>query len=170
MDVLGRFLQLPKLDVSDIKALSNRTLHNASIFQDGDSLSVAILFYALSKILDREGKLADGVRVEIQSAKTRLQHGDEDGYRETIQKVFEHVRKADHRLRLYIIHVINQAEIKKGTKLYEHGLSLAKAASLMGVSQWELMSFVGKVHDDPEGKGRTSFKDRMGFARRVFGL
>ena len=42
-------------DTLEIKELSNRVIHDASIFQDDDSVSVAVLVYALSKIIERAG-------------------------------------------------------------------------------------------------------------------
>ncbi len=45
-------------DVADLRELSNHVIHDASIFQDEDSVSVAILIYSLSKVIERrEGKL-----------------------------------------------------------------------------------------------------------------
>ena len=45
-------------DVAELRELSNHTIHNASIFQDEDSVSIAILIYSLSKVIERrEGKL-----------------------------------------------------------------------------------------------------------------
>ena len=41
-------------DVIEIRELSNHTIHNASVFQDEDSVSIAILTYSLSKIIDRK--------------------------------------------------------------------------------------------------------------------
>ena len=35
----------------ELKELSNNTIHNASVFQDECSVSIAVLIYALSKII-----------------------------------------------------------------------------------------------------------------------
>src|SRR3989339_1066347 len=37
----------------ELKELSNNTIHNASIFQDECSVSIAVLIYSLSKIIER---------------------------------------------------------------------------------------------------------------------
>ena len=41
-------------DVIEIKNLSNHTIHNASVFQDDCSVSIAVVIYALSKIVERK--------------------------------------------------------------------------------------------------------------------
>ncbi|MFH1133897.1 MAG: hypothetical protein V1735_05365 [Nanoarchaeota archaeon] len=160
----------PSLSVQAIKELSNHTIHNASIFQDEDSVAVAILLYAMSKITEREGRMPKGVWEGLAQAECQLKSGDEGAYRKTIRSLFTIIQSADHRLRLYIIEVINQAEIKKGTKLYEHGISLAQAASILGVSQWELMGYVGKLHELPSPKGKISMKARFETAKSLFNL
>src|SRR3989338_4937323 len=41
-------------DMVQMKELSNHVIHNASVFQDEDSVSIAILIYSLSKIIERK--------------------------------------------------------------------------------------------------------------------
>ena len=54
IEILGKVLNaLRRKDDSGLKILSNYTIHNASIFQDEDSISIAIIAYALSKIVQR---------------------------------------------------------------------------------------------------------------------
>ena len=40
-------------DSRELKWLSNNTIHNAGIFQDRDSVSLAVILYSLSKIFER---------------------------------------------------------------------------------------------------------------------
>ena len=47
---------LKKGDYTALKEISNHTIHNASIFQDQDSLSIAVLIYAVHKIMVSEHK------------------------------------------------------------------------------------------------------------------
>jgi hypothetical protein len=44
---------IQKEDVIQIKDLSNQTVHTASIYQDPDNIAIAVVLYALSKILER---------------------------------------------------------------------------------------------------------------------
>lgn len=156
-------------DVSDLRELSNHTIHNASIFQDEDSVSIAILIYSLSKVIERrEGKMNYKVLLKlITDAKKNLEQNKVGEYRKIIRKLFNFISTIDSKLKLYIEEVINQAQIKKGSKLYEHGISMARAASILGISQWELMFYVGKTRMT-DIKGGVNVKERLNYARGLF--
>ncbi len=47
-------LALKSDDYIEVKNLSNRVIHSASINQDPDSISLAVVIYSLSKIIERE--------------------------------------------------------------------------------------------------------------------
>ena len=156
-------------DVAELRELSNHTIHNASIFQDEDSVSIAILIYSLSKIIERrEGKLNYKVWLRlISDARKDLEKNNVDGYRKVIRKLFDFISTIDTKLKLYIEEVINQAEIKKGSKLYEHGISMTRASEILGISQWELMFYVGKTKLT-DVKGGVGVKSRLNYARSLF--
>ncbi len=167
-DVSGILHVGEEKDVAELRELSNHTIHNASIFQDEDSISIAILIYSLSKVIERrEGKLNYKVLLKlIRDAKENLGQNRVDGYRKMIKRLFSFISTIDSKLKLYIEEVINQAEIKKGSKLYAHGISLGRAAEILGVSQWELMFYIGKTRIDV--KGGVGVKDRLNYARSLF--
>ncbi len=158
-------------DIAEIKELSNHTTHNASIFQDEDSISIAILIYSLSKIIERkQGELNyNNVLSLLKGAYDFLNKNNIDGYRKTIKKLFSFISTVDTKLKLYIEEVINQAQIKKGSKLYAHGISLARAAEILGISQWELMFYIGKTKiTDVYDVEIISLKDRLKYTRSLF--
>ncbi len=157
-------------DTSELKELSNRTIHNASIFQDEDSVSIAILIYSLSKVIEREVDELnyDNILFFLEKAKDYLSKNRIDDYRKIIKRAFTVISGMDSRLKLYIEEVINQAQIKKGSKIYEHGISLARAAEILGVSQWELMFYIGKTKIIDKTKENVDVKDRLKFARGLF--
>lgn len=156
-------------DAADLRELSNHTLHNSSIFQDEDSISIMVLVYSLSKLIERqEGKMAYSTLLALLgSAKKNLQEDKTDAYRANIRKLFDFISTIDNKLNLYIGEVINQAQIKKGTKLYAHGISLARASEILGVSQWDLMSYVGNT-TLTDINGGIGLKERINYARSLF--
>ena len=111
-------------DIADMMELSNHTIHNASIFQDEDSISIAILVYSLSKVIGRkQGELNYKPLIELlQRAQSFLLKDSIGNYRLAIKKLFSFISALDKKLELYIQEVINQAQIKKGSKIYEHGI------------------------------------------------
>jgi len=157
-------------DVVEIRELSNHTIHNCSIFQDEDSVSVAILIYALSKVIERKQGQVNykNFLVFIQRGINLLQQNKIDEYRKAVKKLFSIISGIDSKLKMYVEEVIKQAEIKKGSKLYEHGLSSQIAASILGISQWELMNYIGKTNILDRTSGTVDIKNRLKFTRGLF--
>jgi len=164
---------LAALEAEDHHALldlSNHVIHDASIFQDDDSVSFAVIIYALSKIVhrcDNEKIPVPQVVSSLQEAKDALELGKEDVYRAVIRRIFEEVKKLDEKIGIYITEVINQARIKKAGKMTEHGISLARTAEILGISQWELQDYFGKTQI-PEHELGVPAKQRLKTARSWF--
>ena len=157
-------------DASEIKSLSNHIIHNASVFQDEDSISIAILIYSLSKIIERKEKELDFNKILsiINSAISNLKSNNDDGFRKSIKYFFGFIKTVDKKLRLYINEVINQAQIKKGCKLCEHGISVARASEVLGISRWELMHYLGKTTVIDQFNESVNATNRLRFARGLF--
>ncbi len=157
-------------DIVQIKGLSNHVIHNASVFQDEDSISVAILIYSLSKIIERKQKDLDYGKVltMLNSCVSNLKNNEYDAFRKSIKNVFNFIRTIDEKLKLYIHEVINQAQIKKGCKLCEHGISVARAAEVLGISQWELMHYIGKTTLIDQFSELVNVSKRLKIARSLF--
>lgn len=157
-------------DIVQIKMLSNHVIHNASVFQDEDSISVAILIYSLSKIIERKQKDLDYGKVlnMLNSCISGLKNNQDEEFRKSIKNVFNFIRTIDEKLKLYIHEVINQAQIKKGCKLCEHGISVARASEVLGISQWELMHYLGKTTIIDQFSEPVNVLKRLKIARGFF--
>ena len=172
--VLSDLIEILKIkeesDIIQIKELSNHVIHNASIFQDEDSVSVAILIYSLSKIIERKQREMDYNKVlsMLNSCILNLKNNDDNGFRKSIKGIFDFIRTMDQKLKLYINEVINQAQIKKGCKLCEHGISIARASEVLGISQWELMHYMGKTTIIDKFSEPIDVSKRLKIARSLF--
>ena len=80
------------------------------------------------------------------------------------------ISKEDNKLQKYIRRVVNDAQIKKGFKIYEHGISLGKTAELLGISQWELMKYIGGVKLSDTVKDKIQLQHRLNYARELFNV
>lgn len=167
-------LILEKKDFVRLKEVSDHTIHNASIFQDEDSISVAVIIFAIFKIMERckkdQASICSTIMQTFVKARDALADKNEKRYREIIKGLFQLITKEDERLRLFIEHVIDQAQIKKGSKLYEHGISIAQAAELLSISQYELMNYIGKTRMSERLDDPTGIIARLEFTRRIFNV
>ena len=172
--VLSELVEIFKVkeetDIIQIKELSNHVIHNASVFQDEDSISVAILIYSLSKIMERQQKGLDYNKVlsMLNSCILNLKNNEDEAFRKLIKNIFNFIRTIDAKLKLYIHEVINQAQIKKGCKLCEHGISVARASEVLGISQWELMHYLGKTTLIDQFSEPVNVLKRLKIARSLF--
>ncbi len=155
-----------------LKEISDHTIHDASIFQDEDSVSIAVVLYSLFKILQRlpDKILTSRVVRDIKECLEYLDLDDIAGYRNTVKHMLEMISDKDHKMKLYVEQVINQSGIKKGSKLYEHGISLARAAEVLGVTQWELMGYIGKKKIPELEAEKYDAAHRLEFARKIFNI
>ena len=172
--VLTELIELLKAeedsDIIKIKELSNHIIHNASVFQDEDSVSVAILIYSLSKIIERKQKDFDYGKIlgMLNSCISNLKNNEDETFRKSIKNIFTFIRTIDVKLKLYIHEVINQAQIKKGCKLCEHGISIARASEVLGISQWELMHYIGNTTLIDQFSEPVNVSKRLKIARGLF--
>lgn len=149
--------------------LSNHVIHDASIFQDDDSTSIAVLIYALSKVVamccEKNISCAPLVK-QLETAYALLSQKDFNKYRTTIRETFNQIKKLDARLKEYIQEVLDAARIKKGSKMHMHGISTARTAELLGITQWELQDYVGKQQEWEIKEMPVS--ERLAIARELF--
>lgn len=156
-------------DAFRVKELSNNVIHNASIFQDEDSLGIAVLMYALSKTMERGRLDLTEVGKLLSKAKSSLDSLNFDEHRLAVKLALKKISEADARLKLFVNNVIEQAQLKKGSRIAMHGISVSRAANILGISRWELMQYLGRTTFHDEAVETVNVQDRLALARKVFG-
>ncbi len=144
---------IKKKNIILLKELSDHTIHSASIYQDTDSITVAVLIYALSKIFERskyttyaDWPLFSKTCIEnLAKAEHDLKKDRIEEFRKDLLSIRRAVNKLSGHLKAYIEEVFRKAMIKKASRLYEHGISLKQTADLLGISAWELAEYAGKT-------------------------
>ncbi|MFC1723654.1 hypothetical protein ACFL0V_05935, partial [Nanoarchaeota archaeon] len=115
-----------------------------------------------------ETEYPEDIRNYLSGAQFALEQQSLSEYRKQMDKTTDFIASVDKQFKQYVEKVLDKAQVKKGSSLYERGISIAKAADLFGVGQWELMSYVGKtkIHDKQESRTRVGEKIR--YARALF--
>ncbi len=162
---------------ADLHAISDHVLHAIVLYQDKEIVDLAVAVYALDKILETEKyrahpkmkpfvkRMLDLLRL----AKKQLQQNNFAGYSGTLKNILAGINSFGKSIRFYIDDLLHFARIKKGTKLYEHGLSLGKAAELAGVTKWELMPAIGETaaHEQIPARKET-LEGKIKHAKKLF--
>ncbi len=171
LEVLDQSIKaIKKNDVMKLRDLSNYTIHSASLSQDSESILTAVIVYALFKIIERHPDSEPEIVDLLVKARKQLLYDNLKEYNKLIKRLMRLVSRKDKKLSLYVRKVLEESNIKKGSRIYEHGISLAQAADILGVSQWELMSYVGKTKIHDFSFEEIKVKNRIDYARKVFNL
>jgi predicted nucleic acid-binding protein len=160
---------LSQNDSREIEHISNTVIHNASVFQDEKTIEIAITIYALSKIAKHKSEYNQQLLTLLVHLHELFKNNQFHAYSRALKHLVEKITEIDDQVSTYTSHVMNQAKVQKGTGLYYHGISLGQSACALGISQWELYSFVGKTrHDDDDDDETSSVKNtylRLKYAR-----
>jgi len=168
---------LKESDIKTLRDLSDHTIHDSSIIQDKYSISIAVIMYSLSKIFERTSYqkyrdwnlFYDNVLKCLKDAKDFLEIDKIDKYEECTKNILKIINKLESKLKIFIKDVFEKSKVSKGSRLYEHGLSISKAAELLGISEWELMDYAGATGISDVGFSISkSIKERLKYARELF--
>lgn len=161
-----------------LKSLSNQTINVAALSQDADNVIVAVLVYSLGKVMERshyrkmEGwdKFYGDVLKNLGEAADKLSKNDIEGARVDLGEIRHSLNEIEGDLGVYIKDVFRKAEINKAFKLYEHGLSSSATAELLGVSLWDMASYIGQSHiGDAKVAISMPVRERVKIAEEFFG-
>lgn len=157
-DNIIRILRETKLAVQTgdnvkLKELSNQTIHTSSIAQDPDNIIVAVIVYALSKILERTNYQAykgwknffNNFLTCIEKAKEAVEQNKLEEFRAQVSCIRKEISSLQGNFKKHIEEVFRKAQINKASRIYEHGISMEQTASLLGISLWELAEYSGKT-------------------------
>ena len=139
-------------DSLKLKELSNRVTHSSCFYQDSGLITTAVLIYTLSKLIEREDykkikswlSVIKKINSIFDSAISALQENNQELFSQYMQKAMEALESSSINIKPYIENVMRNAAINKANKLHEHGLSLEKTASLLGITRWELADYIGQ--------------------------
>lgn len=165
-------LRSPTVNTDFLFDYSNKCIHNASIFQDQDSVRLAVIIYAIYKIHKRFTKINEEILKYLMYSKENLDKYDFEQYRLNFAKIIEIISKVSS-LQPYISQVLEDAKIKKGAKLIDHGISVGQASEILGVSQWDMQNYLGKsgIQEDMNvDEGKKRLLKKLTLSRKMFGI
>lgn len=166
---------LQNFNSQNLRELSNQTIHSASLKQDSGSITLAVLIYTLSKIIERNdhlkvknwNKLSKKIVQWLELSKDALEKNNLEKYEEHLKEARKTLSQISPNLKEYIKEVLRKAEINKASRIYEHGISMEKTAQLLGITQWEFADYLGTRRIE-EGYSTFDIKKRARIALEFF--
>lgn len=168
---------LNKENYVKIKELSNHFIHVSSIEQDPDIISLAVVIYALSKIIERKEyqdyknwpEFYKNYKKKVENALVYLNKNDDENFRKEINLIRESIQDISGNLKGYINEVFRKASINKASRIYEHGISMEKTAKILGISVWELAEYAGQARSGDINLTVTlPIRQRIKIAEEIF--
>lgn len=166
LDVLRNTKEaLDRRNSQELIETSNHLVHSVSIHNDPRAVYVSIIAYALGKIVEKSEALGgyrkeleeflEGNEQNIEAAIKFLEKDELKSFDNAIKNILALISEFDNSFSKYVQDVLEFAKIQKGAKVYEHGLSVASVAKLVGISQWEMMEKIGETKAYDHGVLKT---------------
>jgi hypothetical protein len=169
LNVLREALRILKNDdIFKLRELSDHVIHNATVFQDKDSITVAVSIYAMSKAFKDKNAVDPRLLVHLSKAIRSLEKAETISFEKAMKSIVQIIAKQDGSTKFYVEEVLERAQVKKASKIYEHGISLGQAADKIGISLWDLMEYVGRTNIADKFEDRSNLKSRLEFTRGLF--
>lgn len=169
---------IKKNDLAFLREQSDTTIHNSSIYQDQSSISIAVIIYSLFKILEKKNytqyKNWDIFKTNtlnnLKIAYESLEKGNIEIYYQSIKKIIADLNSIEDDTGLFIEHVIKSSKIKKAGNIFLHGVSTGRVAEILGISEWELMSYFAQRKESTETPFNISksIAERLAYTKRIF--
>ncbi len=159
-----------KKDALELRKVSADALNEASIEGQSELILIALIDYALSKLLskihyqDIDGEFYSKITANFLKAKI----GPKEEMLGHLEEIEDLVIRLDEKEGRYADNVMDKARIKKAANLYEKGLSLRRASELTGADSAQVLEYIGgsKIHEFTIQGGQNAA--RMKIAREVF--
>lgn len=179
LDVLRNVkVALDKRNAQELLEWSNHLVHTLSIHNEPRAGYVSIIAYALGKLVEKESTMKEhakewedfleGMESNIGASISFLEKDNIKSFDSAIKNMMKLISEFDASFSKYVQEVLEFSRVQKGAKVYEHGLSLASVAKIIGVSQWELMKKVGETTThEHEGLVTKSPKERYEEVKKI---
>ena len=165
-------------DAVTIKNLSNQTINTASLTQDPDNVTVAVIVYSLGKVMERQqyqefrgwDKFHESIIKSINHSISDLESAGGKNVGADLEAITKEIERLSGKLKIYIKDVFWKARINKASKIYEHGISMEKTAKLLGITMYELASYAGQAtREDVPLENTMDVRKRIKLAMEMFG-
>lgn len=161
----------------ELKELSNQTIHCSACFQDPGPITMAVVIYSLSKLIERKEQLKiknwasmkKKIAGYFELAGQAVQQENEIAFEQHLSRARLALTSQSINIKPFIEEVLKKASVNKAGKIYEHGISLGQTANLLGITQWELSEYAGQSKTGDSDLMQTiTVKDRAKMALEFF--
>ncbi len=148
----------------DLRKLGDDAADDAALSGERALAELSIAAYALHKLLSKDYIVGNPLWADAKkkiserllAASKKAEKNDTAGMAAALSSIGDDVKKLERAIGHYSMNTYEKARIKQAARAHTVGLSMAKAAELMGADVKQLQSYIGgmKVHEEePAEKG-----------------
>jgi hypothetical protein len=170
---------LKRNDLTSLREQSNKTVHNSSIYQDKYSISISVVIFTLFKVLEKESAFNDKnwpttkklILTELNISKNAIRADKPYILSKSLRKIVQSLKNLDKHAGHFMQEATELSKIKKAYGIYRHGISIGKAADLLGISKWELQPYLGKTRESENPYSQSKpVSERIKIAKDIFNI
>jgi len=160
----------------ELREVTSSSTSSFAIYQKKVWLSLALISYTLSKIVEkpryeklasRGTRFSEAVSEGLQKAAALYRLGKEAVCQQELDDVVQQIQNMESKDMRFLSNLIVKGRTKVAATMYAQGLSLDTVVELTGAERNEVLNYSGKT-TMPDRMGRTlSARDRMAYARKL---
>ncbi len=131
-------------DVHELRELSDHTIKDVALYKNTDAVSLAVLIYSIYKVFYCvQGEKYQKLVRELKNARKHLEQKNFGAYTRSLGRMFSLIKSCNQSVKTHVRDVLYAAKVTKGVTLLDHGLSTKRAAEIMGITEWDILTHVG---------------------------
>ena len=157
-----------------LRKLNDHVLHDTALECNKINFNLAIISYALSKIVSKPRFLRkefDPCFSDVESSLENLIKCAKRGDENQVLSCFKDIEKAvscfDSKDPRFAIDLITKGKLKMAATFYAQGMSLGVASEMTGIQKQEILDYAGQTMMFDRLKDEKSMKERMKIARQL---
>lgn len=162
-------------NAGQLREIANQSVYRAAIENSALEAELAVLSYALHKLLTKEHisrepswkKIQKNIRQDLQNAQSALSKKNVSEFQKLLEKLQEHVFQIDKRGGHFVQNLLEKSRVKQASSLYALGLSLSQATALTGANKKDLFNYIGYTKLNDEQKTGSQIGPRVKLLDKV---
>jgi hypothetical protein len=152
-----------------LRELANAAIGTAALENDPLKAEIAVLTYALEKLLGKPhfqkerqwAAVMSGIARALSDAVGSAGRDDTEKVKKALAQIASRVSQIDAEYGHYLEDLVDKARVKQASTAYAFGLSLSQACILTGANKQELFSYIGYTRMHEETPPSASIRERV---------
>jgi ElaB/YqjD/DUF883 family membrane-anchored ribosome-binding protein len=152
-----------------LRGISNQAIREAALQNDSLRAELAVISYALHKLLSKEHvrsdkkweKIQKSVLKKLEEAIQNLNNKKMGEFEKSLSGIASQIKQTDESLGNYSQNLMEKSRVKQASSLYALGLSLGQATALTNADKKSLFNYIGYTKMSDENPSQKTIVERV---------